>query len=385
MACLNILVLNAGSSTVKASLFQLTSSTAGEAPTGLRWEAEALEPLESLEALLAGLWTGSGAILGGPDDVEVIGHRVVHGGATLTESVRLAADTRAAIARATQYAPAHNAAAIALMDAARSAFGDSRPQVAVFDTTFHRTMAPAAFTYAGPYAWLAQGIRRYGFHGISHQYASHRAARLLHREPAGFRVVTCHLGSGCSLAAVRSGRSVDTTMGFTPMDGLPMARRSGAVDPGILIYLLRHGGHTAESLEHLLNNEAGLAGLSGTDGDMRAVLAGIDRGDDRARLAFDVFVHHVRQGIARMAATLNGMDAVVFTGGIGAHSARVRAAVCESLTFLGVTLDAGCNAESPGETDISSVDAPTRVLVIPAQENWMIARECLRMTDRDTD
>lgn len=380
VAGLNILVLNAGSSTVKASLFQLTSPVT-DVPTGRRWEVETREPLQSLDAMLAGLWTGPAAILDGPDEVDVIGHRVVYGGATLVESVRLAADTRAEIARVAEYAPAHNAAAIALIDAARNLFGDRRPQVAVFDTTFHRTMPPAAFTYAGPYAWLAQGIRRYGFHGISHQYASHRAARLLRREDAGFRVVTCHLGSGCSLAAVRDGLSVDTTMGFTPMDGLPMATRSGAIDPGILIHLLRHRGHTAESLDHMLNHDAGLAGLSGTNGDMRVVLAGVDAGDDRARLAFDVFVHHVRQGIAAMVTTMNGTDAVVFTGGIGAHSARVRTAVCASLTCLGISLDVRHNAEPLDESDISTAEAPTRVLVIPAQENWMIARECVRMTE----
>ena len=377
---MNVLALNAGSSSVKASLYDLDApGDDGAAPTGLCWESESSGEPQALDSLLAGLWTGDGAVLPGPEAVNAIGHRVVHGGATLTESTRLTPAVRAEIARVAEIAPAHNHAALALIDAATRIFGAHVPQVAVFDTAFHRTLAPAAFTYPGPYAWLAQGIRRYGFHGISHAYVSGRAARLLKRAPEGLRVVTCHLGSGCSLAAVQDGRSVDTTMGFTPLDGLPMARRSGTLDPGILLHLLRHGDQTVDSLDHLLNHEAGLAGLSGTSGDMRAVLAGVDAGDERARLALDVFVHHVRQGIAAMTATMGGLDALAFTGGVGEHAPRVRADVCATLGFLGVAVDPARNAACDGEADLSGVDARARVLVIPAQENWMIARECVRI------
>jgi acetate kinase len=383
VARLKILALNTGSSSVKASLFDLDDPGAdGDAASGLCWEDEAENGEQSLERLLTPLWSGPRAIVGGPDAIDVIGHRVVYGGALLTESTRITPDVRAAIARAAEYAPAHNAAALALMDAAARLFDERRAQVAVFDTAFHQTMAPAAFTYPGPYAWVEQGIRRYGFHGINHQFVAHRAARLLKRSQAGFRVVTCHLGSGCSLAAVRDGRSVDTTMGFTPLDGLPMARRSGAIDPGILIHLLRHGGYTTDSLDRLLNHDSGLAGLSGTDGDMRTVLAAVDAHDDRARLALDVFVHRVRQGIAAMAATMNGADAVVFTGGVGEHAPRVRADICASLGFLDVAIDDALNAACAGEGDISTVDAAARVLVIPAEENWMVARECVRVAGR---
>jgi acetate kinase len=374
-----ILALNAGSSSVKASLFELdTAGPEGDPPSGLGWEDEIENGEQSLERLLTPLWTGPRAILTGPDAIDVIGHRVVHGGALLTESTRVTPAVRTAIARVAEYAPAHNAAALALMESATRLFGEC-PQVAVFDTAFHQTMAPAAFTYPGPYAWVEQGIRRFGFHGINHQYVAHRAARLLHRARDDFRVITCHLGSGCSLAAVRDGRSVDTTMGFTPLDGLPMARRSGAVDPGILIHLLRHGGHTTDSLDHLLNHDSGLAGLSGTDGDMRAVLAAVDAGDDRARLAVDVFVHRVRQGIAAMASSMDGADAIAFTGGVGEHAPRVRAEVCASLGFLGVDLDPARNASSVGEADLSGGASQLRVLVVPAQENWMVARECLHV------
>jgi acetate kinase len=376
-----VLALNAGSSSVKASLFELRGVGAeGDAPTGLCWEDEIENGEQPLERLLTPLWSGTRAIISGPGAIDVIGHRVVHGGALLIESTRVTPSVRAAIARVAEYAPAHNAAALALMDAATRLFGDQRAQVAVFDTAFHQTMAPAAFTYAGPHAWAEQGIRRFGFHGINHQYVAHRAARLVHGSQDAFRVVTCHLGSGCSLAAVRNGRSVDTTMGFTPLDGLPMARRSGAIDPGILIHLLRHGGYTTDSLDHLLNHDSGLAGLSGTDGDMRTVLAAVDAGDERARLALDVFVHRVRQGIASMAATMGGTDAIVFTGGVGEHASPMRAEVCASLKFLGVSLAPDRNRACAGEDDIATAGSSVRVLVVPAQENWMVARECVRVT-----
>ncbi len=376
MARVKVLALNAGSSSLKASLFDLAApGPLGAVPTGLCWEQERAAGTP-LEALLAPLWTGPGARLTGPEEVDVVGHRVVHGGPTLTASVRVTPAVRAEIGRVADLAPAHNAAALALMDAATHLFGAETPQVAVFDTAFHHTMAPAVFTYAGPYAWVGQGIRRYGFHGLSHQYASHRAARLIGRPVEELRIVTCHLGSGCSLAAVARGRSVDTTMGFTPLDGLPMARRSGAIDPGLLLYLLRSGAHTPASLDHLLHHESGLAGLSGTSGDMRAVLAGVAAGDHRARLALDVFVHHVRQGMAAMATTMAGLDALVFTGGVGEHAPAVRAATCSGLAFLGVAVDPLRN-EGAGEAEISAPGAHVSTWVVPAQENGMIARESL--------
>ncbi|MDQ6633422.1 MAG: acetate/propionate family kinase [Gemmatimonadota bacterium] len=382
MTSTRVLALNAGSSSVKASLFELDRPGAeGEAPNGLCWEDETENGAQLLERLLSPLWSGPRAMLTGPEAIDVIGHRVVFGGALLTETTRITPPVRATIARVAEYAPAHNAAALALMDAATRLFGECA-QVAVFDTAFHQTMAPAAFTYPGPSAWVEQGIRRFGFHGINHQYVAHRAARLLERGQDGFRVVTCHLGSGCSLAAVRDGRSVDTTMGFTPLDGLPMARRSGSIDPGILIHLLRHGGYTTDTLDHLLNHDSGLAGLSGTDGDMRTVLAGVDDGDERARLALGVFVHRVRQGIAAMAGSMGGVDALVFTGGVGEHAPRVREQVCHQLRFLGAMIDPAVNATCDGEANVSAVDARIAVLVIPAQENWMVARESIRIVAR---
>lgn len=367
---MRVLTLNAGSSSLKAAVYELEQpGDDGDPPPPACWADEVETGDGAVAELLSSLRAG----------VDVVGHRIVHGGAELVHTARLTPRVHDAIARVAEFAPMHNVAALAAMDAATRAFGEHIPQVAVFDTAFHATLAPAAFTYAGPFEWLAQGIRRYGFHGISHRYASHRTAQMLCRIEQPLRVVTCHLGSGCSLAAVDAGRSVDTTMGFTPLDGVPMATRSGAVDPGILIHLLRRGEHTPDSLDRLLNHDAGLAGLSGTSGDMRAVLSALDAGNERAQLAFDVYIHHLRQAIAAMAASMNGLDALVFTAGVGEHAPRVRAAVCEGLAFLGVALDPAGNASCVDDAIISDECAHVAVLVIRAQENWVIAQECVRV------
>lgn len=385
---MRVLALNAGSSNLKAAVYDLDApGDEGAPPPAPRWSAE-VEPGEgAVERLLASLRAGAEPVVSETRGIDAVGHRIVHGGADLVDATRLTPGVRDAIARVADLAPAHNGPALAIVDAAMAALGDV-PHVAVFDTGFHATLPPAAYTYAGPFEWLAQGIRRYGFHGLSHRYASARAARMMGRtdrrpEPP-LRVVTCHLGSGCSLAAVRGGRSVDTTMGFTPLDGVPMARRSGAVDPGILLHLLRRGEHTVESLDRLLNHDAGLAGLSGTSGDVRAVLAALDAGDARARLAFDVFVHRLRAAVAAMAASAGGLDALVFTGGIGEHAPRVRAAVCGGLGFLGVALDAAGNAACAGgagvsDTVVSDARSAVAVLVVRAREDWVIAQECVRV------
>ena len=380
MAGLNVLVVNAGSSSFKASLFALEQrADDGDEPSGLLWKRSADSPAD-VEELISTIWTGKTKVLQSAEDIDVVGHRVVFGGAELFESTRIDDGVRSQLARVEEYAPAHNAAALKAIEASMRIFGERVPQIAVFDTAFHRTMPENAYTYAGPYVWLEQGIRRFGFHGLSHRYSAHRAARMVSSPASDFRVVTCHLGSGCSLAAVRGGRSVDTTMGFTPLDGIPMARRSGAVDPGILLHLLRHGVHTIDSLDHLLNHDSGLAGLSGTSGDMREVLSAIDAGDKRSKLALDVFVHHLCQGIASMAASAGGIDALVFTGGVGENAPRVRLAVCERLKFLGVVVNSTLNASHAGEGIVSDQSSNVSVIVIPAEENWIIAQECLLAT-----
>ena len=381
-----ILTLNAGSSTLKAAAYELEEpGDDGDPPAPAFWASEVEAGDGAVEKLLSSLRTGAEPVISGERAIDVVGHRIVHGGAELAHTTRLTAKVHDAIARVADYAPRHNSAALAVVDAARRVFGEDMPQFAVFDTAFHTTLAPAAYTYAGPFEWLQQGIRRYGFHGISHRYASHRAARMLGGSEEALRVVTCHLGSGCSLAAVLGGRSVDTTMGFTPLDGVPMATRSGAIDPGILIHLLRRHGHTADSLDELLNRDAGLAGLSGTSGDMRAVLSARDAGNERARIAVDVYVHHIRHAVAAMAASMNGLDALGFTGGVGEHAPRIRAAVCDGLAFLGVTLDPTINESSVSDARISGAGSKVAVLMVRAQENWVIAQECLRVESEAPD
>ena len=219
------------------------------------------------------------------------------------------------------------------------------PQVAVFDTGFHRQMPVVAQTYPGPYEWFEQGIRRYGFHGINHQYCSTRTAQLIAKDLKSLKIVSCHLGNGCSVTGIRAGRSVDTTMGFTPLDGLMMGTRSGSVDPGILIFLMRQYGLDADQIDDMLNKKSGLLGISGLSGDMRDVLAGMHAGNERAKLAFDLYIHGLRTAIGGMAAVLEGLDVLVFTAGVGENSPEVRAATCKGLDFLGVTIDLNRNKE----------------------------------------
>jgi acetate kinase len=339
-------------------------------------------PVAVLEPVLESLWKGEAACVDAPSAIDVVGHRIVHGGPKYRASTALTADVRAAIAREVEFAPSHNRFELEAVETVDRVVGTGVLQIATFDTGFHATLKPPAYVYAGPYEWLEQGVRRYGFHGISHQYASWRAADLLGRDPQSLKMVICHLGNGASLAAVHDGKSVDTTMGFTPLDGLMMGTRCGSVDPGILIYLLRHRGYTAEQLDRVLNQESGLLGVSGLSGDMRQIINAIEGGNERARLAYDVYAHRLTRELGAMLAVLGGLDALVFTGGIGENCARLRETVCARLDFLGVKLDRGKNTEPKLDQDIASAEARVRVLVIRAEEEWEIARECHKLVRR---
>ncbi len=393
---MKILVLNGGSSSFKSSLFDVAGDEGSAAPNPL-WEARVdwehhagtaeiqiksagavstrsvpvKSPLDSLDPLME--------MLPHRNDIHVAGHRVVHGGRAFRESTRITPDVRAGIAQMASFAPEHNRLELEAIECMERILGPDAVQVAVFDTAFHASLPPAAYVYPGPYEWVGQGIRRYGFHGISHQYTSRRAAAILGKDLASLRMITCHLGNGCSLAAIRDGGSIDTTMGFTPLEGLMMGTRSGTIDPGIVIHLVRHLGLSAEELDRVLNKESGLRGVSGVSGDMRAVLAALDRGDARAQLAFDVYVHRLRSEIGAMLASLGGLDALVFTAGVGENSPQVRAQAVESFAFLGVQLDAAKNAQSPPDADIAAPDSAVRVLVVHTQEEWEIARESFRV------
>ena len=317
--------------------------------------------------------------------IRIVGHRIVHGGARFHASVRIDAATVAALRALAPFAPSHNPIELAGITAASEGLPDA-VQVAAFDTTFHRTLPPDAYAYAGPYAWLGEDIRRYGFHGINVGYCVERAARLLDSEPARLRLVVAHLGGGCSVTAVRNARSADTTMGFTPLDGIAMATRSGSVDPGILFYLLRRESErgtslseATDALDRMLNHGSGLAGLSGISGDVRPLLSAEAQGDERARLALGVFVHRLAAAIASMLPALERLDALVFTGGIGEHAAELRARTCAKLATLGIALDANRNAAAVPDVDIAVADARARVFAIAAREEWTIARECARV------
>jgi acetate kinase len=332
---MRVLVVNAGSSSLKLRLLDDDDAVLG---------TEDLPPVDRL----------------GPDDLrraidkltgfDAVGHRIVHGGERYREPVVVDTEVRAQLDAFTDLAPLHQPKSLAALDAVTDV-APGVPAVACFDTAFHATLLPEAATYAVPAEWRERlGVRRYGFHGLSHAYAARRAGERGHR-----RVVTCHLGAGASLAAVRDGRCVDTTMGFTPLEGLVMATRSGTVDPGMVLWLVTHRGLDAEAVADALEHESGLVALAGT-ADMAAVVEGAAAGEPEATLAFDVYVHHLRAGIAGMAASLGGLDALVFTGGVGENAPAVREAAVAGLGFLGVSLDA---------TD--------RVLVIEAREDLEIA------------
>ncbi|MYS86055.1 acetate/propionate family kinase [Embleya scabrispora] len=354
-----VLVVNAGSSSLKVSVVEPDDTI--ECTSNLRW-ADAFPSAALAEFVHAA----------GP--VEAVGHRVVHGGADFTGPARLDPHVYARITALRPLAPLHQDRALAGIDAIRALCPDL-PAVACFDTAFHRTLPTEAHTYALPEAWRARwGLRRYGFHGLSHAYASARASELAGLRPSSARVVSCHLGAGASLAAVRGGVCVDTTMGFTPAEGLVMATRAGDLDPGMLVWLLRNGIEP-DDLERVLEHEAGLAALAGHDGDMRAIRADADAGDPRARSARAIYAYRVRTRIAGMAAAMGGLDVLAFTGGVGEHDDTLRAAAVAELGFLGVDLDPEANARARADARIGAPGASVRTVVVTAREDVGIARE----------
>jgi acetate kinase len=337
-----VLVINAGSTSLKLELVR------GE-------ESESLSSLSDAKG-----------------EAAAVGHRIVHGGERFREPVVLDNEVIAEIEAMSVIAPLHNKPALDAIAWARKLF-TVEPQVAVFDSAFHATIPAEAATYPIPEAWRERfGIRRYGFHGLSVAWASEQAPRLLGRPLA--RVVVCHLGGGCSITAVLEGRSVNTTMGFTPLEGLPMTTRSGSIDPGALLFLLDPQRLSLSELESGLEHDSGLKGLSGLSGDVRELEQAEDEGDERARLALAIYVRRIAETIAAMASSLEGLDAIVFTAGVGEHSARVRSRVCERLAFLGVELDPKLNENAVCDIDLASAKSPVRVLAIRAREELIVAR-----------
>jgi len=361
MVGVRVLTVNAGSSSLKLRVIGVGDAvvTTAELP---RHTGESVAPALS-------------QFMDEAPTFDAVGHRVVHGGPDFDAPVLLDERAEAALDRLDSLAPLHNPPAV---EAVRVLLRlrPKLPQVACFDTAFHAGLPPEAATYALPHEWNTRWrLRRYGFHGLSHRYASRRAAELIGRPVGELRLVTAHLGSGASLAAVAAGRSVDTTMGFTPLEGLVMATRSGDVDPGLVLWLLREAGLPVQEVEDGLENGSGLLGLSGISADLRAVLAAADAGDERAGVAYAVYLHRLRGSIAAMAAAMGVLHGVVFTGGVGENSARLRRDVCRGPNFLGVSVDDEANEHRSGDRLVSPAGAMVSVVVVAAREDLEIAHQ----------
>ncbi|MFC6157326.1 acetate/propionate family kinase [Kribbella jiaozuonensis] len=388
----HVLVINAGSSSLKYSLVdaasgeatatglveQIGEDTSHHVHHGPKGDWNEDQPIANHEAALEAAvhaFETQGPALADVDIVAV-GHRVVHGGDRFAAPALVDDELIAAVTDLVPLAPLHNPANLEGIEVARRLLPDL-PHVAVFDTAFHQTLPPYAYTYAVPYEWQEKyGVRRYGFHGTSHSFVSAEAARLLGRSPSEVNMIVLHLGNGCSAAAIRGGESVDTSMGLTPLEGLVMGTRSGDLDPAIHGLLARVAGRTAEETDRTLNSESGLKGLTGAN-DFREVSRRRAAGDERAQLAFDIYCQRIKKYIGAYYAVLGTVDAIVFTAGVGQHSAEVRAAALHGLDSLGIHLDPDRNAGS--ETFASTDDSPVAVLVIPTNEEWQIAREALEV------
>jgi len=404
---MKILVLNCGSSSVKfqvieTSLEMIAANTddtlargsverIGMSDSRLTLEApgrklyqeisEVLEHRTAVERVLRAVTHPEHGILGDVAEIEAVGHRVVHGGEKFASSVLITPEVEAMIEECVVLAPLHNPHNLRGYRAARSLLA-AVPHVAVFDTAFHQSMPPRAYVYGLPYElYTKHGIRRYGFHGTSHRYVAIRAARLLGKALEEVRIVTCHLGNGCSMAAVDGGHSVDTTMGFTPLEGLLMGTRCGDLDPAVLPWVMAMEELTLAQLNAMLNKHSGLYGISGASSDMRELLAACRAGNKRAELAFQIFCYRIRKYIGAYAAAMEGIDAVAFTGGIGENSPEVRAASTRGLDFIGLELDEEANAKAPRGEEVIVSKQPSRVAItiIPTNEERVIARDTVRV------
>ncbi|MEM6611837.1 MAG: acetate kinase [Cyanobacteria bacterium P01_C01_bin.72] len=397
-----VLVLNAGSSSQKSCLYDLdrAADIAGQSSTKPIWSAHldwtvaqsvgvlqvksndqqqeitVLEKDQALKTLLNTLVTGTTKVLDDLAEIELVGHRVVHGGAKYSQPVVIDAAVKQAIADLIPLAPSHNPANLEGIETMEEILPQV-VQVAVFDTAFHCTMPEIAKIYPLPYKYYEQGIQRYGFHGISHQYCIQRVAQILQQPVESLKIITCHLGNGCSLAASSGGKCVDTTMGFSPLEGLMMGTRCGSIDPQIPLYLMQEYDLAPESVNQILNQESGLKGVSGVAADLRTIIKAIDDGNMQAQLALDIYIYRLQKAIGSMVASLNGIDALVFTAGVGENSAIVRARTCLGLSYLGLQLSLAANNEQPQDINIAAANSQVQILVIKTQEDWAIAQQAL--------
>lgn len=331
---------------------------------------------EAIQTVLNALVDPQNGVISSMKEIDAVGHRVVHGGETFASSVLINDEVLKAVEDCTPLAPLHNPANIIGIEACRKALGDDVPQVAVFDTAFHQTMPEHAYLYSIPYKYYENDkLRRYGFHGTSHRYVTLRAAELLGKDPKDLKIVSCHLGNGSSLAAVDGGKCVDTSMGFTPLVGLPMGTRCGDLDNGVVQFLMNKYGYSIDEMLNILNKKSGVLGVSGVSSDFRDLDKAAAEGNERAALALDMFHYWVAKVAGSYVAAMNGVDAIVFTAGVGENSKETRAAICEYFGYLGVKVDEAANSKRGEDVMISTPDSPVKVFVIPTNEELVIARD----------
>ena len=391
---MNILVINAGSSSLKYQLLnpetqQVLAKGLCERigidgkftykPDGKQAikEADVAMPThsEAIQAVLNALVDPTNGVIGSMKEIDAVGHRVVHGGEKFAKSVLITDEVMAAIEECNPLAPLHNPANIIGIKACQALMPDT-PMVAVFDTAFHQTMPPVAYTYALPYEYYTEDkVRRYGFHGTSHKYVAGRAAAMLGKPIEELKLISCHLGNGSSITAIDGGKSVDTSMGFTPLAGLPMGTRSGDLDAGILEYLMKKHGYSIDEMLNILNKKSGVLGISGVSSDFRDLEDAAPKGNQRAQLALDSFDYNVKKLIGAYAAAMGGVDAIIFTAGVGENGPDTRAKAVAGLEYMGVKLDAEKNNTRGKEVDVATDDSKVRVLVIPTNEELMIAMD----------
>jgi len=394
-----VLVINAGSSSVKYKLFDMKDESimaegvvdrvgmegaslvhSSGSSKEIEMESDVPDYDTALNLIMDILIHPGYGVMGNINEISAIGHRVVHGGEKASASVLIDSEVEDVIRECFDLAPLHNPPNMRGIEACKKILPDV-PQVAVFDTAFHRTIPEEAYLYAVPYRLYKEySIRRYGFHGTSHRYVAHRAAQIMGQPLEELNMITCHLGNGCSITAIKSGESMDTSMGFTPLEGLIMGTRSGDIDPAIVFYLMDHIGLTASDVSAMLNNKSGLLGLSELSKDMRDLEKAAREGNKGAIRTLNCFAYRVRKYIGAYAASMGGLDSIVFTGGIGENSSKIRAMVCHRLEFLGVRIDIERNSNTTGEGSIASNDSDVEVLIVPTNEELMIARDTMELT-----
>ena len=398
---MKIFVVNAGSSSLKYQLIDMeneqvlakglcerigvSGAISHKAADGRTYSADTAMPnhSEAFEAVVYALTKSEAKVIDSFDEISAIGHRIVQGGSIFPESCLITPDVLSKIEELGALAPLHNPAHVLAIRACIKTFGEEIPQIAVFDTSFHQTMPAKAYMYPIPYEYYEKyGVRRYGAHGTSHRFVSDRVAALENKDKSQVKIITCHLGNGCSITAIKDGVCVDTSMGFTPLDGFMMGTRSGTVDPSALTYIAEKENLSPADVNRICNKESGMLGISGVSNDNRDIAAAAEAGNKRAQLAVDMQRYEILKFVGSYIAAMNGVDAIAFTGGIGENDPGLRKTVCESLEFVGVKLDEEKNQLRGQEVKISTEDSRVNVYVIPTNEELAIARDTLAIISK---